>query len=223
MITTHLLLRRPAKLRLPVRVVHIAGPWKHRRPRRAILTRILLPLHMATINPLRLAIALVRRRHPAMLGHAVVRLRRTHGLLRHRRRLTGRRRTLRRATGRVLARYYIDEEVKHVGLGEGGGDVAALQGAPFVVFRVDPGAHREFGDEDVAAFGEEDGRLGADHFYFRVCFHNFLDACEGELVDFEIMGLRFKVVDCLLPIGGEDVAGGSGEALVDLDGDGLGG
>jgi len=41
---------------------------------------------------------------------------------------------------------------------------------------VDPGAHREFRDEDVAAFGEEDGRFCGDHLDFWVGFHDFLDA-----------------------------------------------
>ena len=66
----------------------------------------------------------------------------------------------RATTGGVLAGHDVDEEVEHVGLGEGGGDVGALQGAALVVFGVDPRAHGEFGDEDVAALGEEDGRFG---------------------------------------------------------------
>ena len=118
--------------------------------------------------------------------------------------------------GGVLAGHDVDEEVEHVGLGEGGGDVGALQGAALVVFGVDPGAHGEFGDEDVAALGEEDGRFGRDHLYFRVGFHDFFDAREGELVDFEVVAVGFEVVDCLLPVGGEDVAGDAGEALVYL-------
>ena len=66
-----------------------------------------------------------------------------------------------RATpGGVLAGHDVDEEVEHVGLGQGGGDVGALQRAALVLLGVDPGAHGELGDEDVAALGEEDGCFG---------------------------------------------------------------
>ena len=104
--------------------------------------------------------------------------------------------------GGVLAGHDVNEEVEHVGLGEGGGDVGALQSAALVVFGMDPGAHGEFGDENVAAFGEEDGRFGRDHLYFWVGFHDLFDSGEGELVDFEIVTVGFEVVDCLLPVGG---------------------
>ena len=105
-----------------------------------------------------------------MLGHTVVSLRRGHLLLLGDLRslllllllLAGSGGTFsaRSTPGGVLAGHDVDEEVEHVGLGEGGGDVGALQGAALVVFGVDPGAHGEFGDEDVAALGEEDGRFG---------------------------------------------------------------
>jgi hypothetical protein len=35
-------------------------------------------------------------------------------------------------------------------------------------------------------------------------------------MDFEVVAVGFEVVDCLLPVGGEDVAGDTGEALVYL-------
>lgn len=60
----------------------------------------------------------------------------------------------------LLARDYIDEEVEHVRFGEGGGDIRPLQGAALVVLGVDPSAHGQLGDEDIAALGEQDGRLG---------------------------------------------------------------
>lgn len=138
-----------------------------------------------------------------MLRHTVVCLRRGHLLRDLRGRLlAGGGGAFGGAAGGVLAGDDVNEEIEHVGFGQGGGDVAALQGAALVVFGVDPGAHGEFCDEDVATFGEEDGRFGRDHLDFRVGFHDFLNAREGELVDFEIMRVRFQVVDCLLPVGG---------------------
>ena len=116
----------------------------------------------------------------------------------------------------LLARHDVDEEVEHVALGERGRDVGALQRAPLVVFGVDPGAHGQLRDEDVAALGEQDGRFGGDHFDFGVGFHDLFDAGEGKLVDLEVVDVGFEVRYCLLPVGGEDVAGGTGEALVDL-------
>lgn len=115
--------------------------------------------------------------------------------------LATRRRSFRRTPARtILAGHDINEEVEHVGFGEGGGDVGTLERAALVVLGVDPGAHGEFGDEDVAAFGEEDGRFGGDHFDFGVGLHDFFDARQGELVDFEVVGVGLEVVDCLLPV-----------------------
>ena len=59
----------------------------------------------------------------------------------------------------VLSRHYINEEVEHVALGQGGGYVTPLQGSPLIVLGVNPCTHGEFCDEDVAAFGEKDGSL----------------------------------------------------------------
>lgn len=78
--------------------------------------------------------------------------------------------------GGLLAGDNVDEEIKHIRLGQGGRDIGALQGAPLVFFGVDPCAHGQLGDEDVAALGEEDGRLGRDHLHLRVGLHDFLDA-----------------------------------------------
>lgn len=61
---------------------------------------------------------------------------------------------------RLFAGHDIDEEIKHVGFREGSGDIGSLEGAAFVFFGVDPSSHSQFGDEDVASLGEEDGRLG---------------------------------------------------------------
>ena len=83
---------------------------------------------------------------------------------------------------------------------------------------MDPGAHGEFGDEDVAALCEEDGGLCGDHFDFRVSFHDFFYPRQRQLVDLVVMVVGFEVVDRVLPVGGEDVAGGTGETLADLIG-----
>lgn len=96
----------------------------------------------------------------------------------------------------------IDEEIEHVALDQRRGNVGPLQRASFVVFGVDPCAHCKLGDEDVAAFGEEDGSFGADHLDLGIGLHHLLDSSEGQLVDFEVMGVGFEVVDRLLPVGG---------------------
>jgi hypothetical protein len=118
---------------------------------------------------------------------------------------------------RVFSRHDINEKVEHVALCERCGNVTTLQGAALVVFGMNPGTHGQFGDEDVAAFGEEDWGFGGDHLDFGVGFHHFLDAGERELVNFEVMGFCLEVIDGLLPVSSEDVAGGAGQALIDLD------
>lgn len=62
--------------------------------------------------------------------------------------------------GGFLAGNDIDEEVKHVGLGKGGGNIGALEGAALVLLSMNPGTHGELSDEDVAALGEENGGFG---------------------------------------------------------------
>lgn len=110
----------------------------------------------------------------------------------------------------------VDQEVEHVGLGESGGDVGALEGSALILFGVDPGAHGQLSDEDITTLGEEDGGLGGDHLDFGVSLHDLLDAREGQLVDLVIMGVVLKVVDGVLPVGGQDVLVLAGEALVSL-------
>ena len=41
-----------------------------------------------------------------------------------------------------LAGYYVNEKVEHVAFRERGGNVAALQGAAFIIFRMYPSTHR---------------------------------------------------------------------------------
>jgi len=72
----------------------------------------------------------------------------------------------------------VNEEVEEIGVADGGGDVAALEGAAFVLLRVDPGAQGELRrarrgrkgdaggyleDKELACFGEERGGFGGDH------------------------------------------------------------
>ena len=73
-----------------------------------------------------------------------------------------------------LAGHDVDQEVKHVGFGEGGCNIGSLQGSALVVFGVDPCAHCELSDEDVAALGEENWRFCGDHLHFGVGFHHLL-------------------------------------------------
>lgn len=117
----------------------------------------------------------------------------------------------------IFARDNVDEEVEHVRFGEGGGYVGALEGASFVVLGVDPGAHGELCDEDVAAFGEEYGGFGGDHLNLGVSLHDLLDPGQRKLVDLEIMVVGLEMVDCLLPVGGQNLARGACQALVDLE------
>ena len=120
----------------------------------------------------------------------------------------------------VLARYYVDEEVEHVGLAECGCNVAALESATFVFFGVDPGAHGELGDKGLASLGEYDGRFGRDHLNFWVRLHDLLDARKRELVDLVVVVLRLEHRHDLLPVGVQDVAVvARAEALGDLNRD----
>lgn len=79
-----------------------------------------------------------------------------------------------------------------------------------------PGAHGQFGDEDVAALGEEDGRLGRNHLDLRVGLHHLLDPGQGQLVLLVVMRVIFERVDRLLPIRGENIPVIALETLVDL-------
>lgn len=107
---------------------------------------------------------------------------------------------------RVLPRHDIDEEVEHVGLAERGCYVTALQGATFVLLRMDPRTHGELGDEGLARFGEDYGCLSRDHLDFGVGLHDLLDARERELVDLVVVVFRLEHGHDLLPVGVEDVA-----------------
>ena len=119
--------------------------------------------------------------------------------------------------GRLLTRDDVDEEIKHVRLGQRGSDVGPLKGASFVLLSVDPSTHGELGDEDVAAFGEEYGRLRRNHLDLWVGLHDLLDARERELVLFIVVIGSLELGDLLLPIGVEDVTIVAREPLVNLN------
>lgn len=108
--------------------------------------------------------------------------------------------------GRFFPGNNVNKEIKHVGLGQRRGDVRPLQGSPLVLLRVDPGAHRQLRDEDVAPLGEEDRRLRRDHFHLRIRLHHLLDPRQWQLVDLVVVRVRLQVVDCLLPVSSQDVA-----------------
>lgn len=81
---------------------------------------------------------------------------------------------------------------------------------------MDPGSHGQLGDENVATLGKQDGRLGRDHLDFRVSLHDLLDARQRQLVELVVVLVGFEVVDCVLPIRGQDVLVLAMEALVDI-------
>ena len=103
--------------------------------------------------------------------------------------------------GPFLPWHNIDQEVKHVAFRQCARNIASLQRPPLVLLGMDPRSHRQFRDEDIATFREEDGSFGADHFHFGIGFHNLFDAREGELVDLVVVGFGFKLGDLVLPVG----------------------
>lgn len=107
---------------------------------------------------------------------------------------------------RILSRYYINEEVKHVRLAQSGCDVASLQGATLVLLSMDPRAHGELCDKGLASLGEDYRRFSRDHLDFRVGLHDLLDARERKLVDLVVVVFRLEHRHDLLPVGVQDVA-----------------
>lgn len=102
--------------------------------------------------------------------------------------------------GSFLPGHDVDEEVEHVGLREGRGNVTALQGTALVLLCMNPRAHGQFGDKDIASLGEEDGCFSRDHLDFGVRLHDLLDSCQGQLMELVVVGIILEVVDSLLPI-----------------------
>lgn len=117
---------------------------------------------------------------------------------------------------RLFTRDNIDQKVEHVRLGKGRRNVRTLQSAALVVLSMDPRAHGQFGDEDVAALGEQNRCLRGDHLDLRVRFHHLLDTSERQLMYLVVMVIRFQMIDDMLPIGRQDIACRPLEALVYL-------
>lgn len=109
--------------------------------------------------------------------------------------------------------YNIDQEIEHIALRQRRGDVGSLEGPAFVFFGVDPSAHSELGDEDVAAFCKKYRSFRGDHLNVRIGLHDLLYPGKWEMVVFIIMIFRLKVVYSLLPVCGEDFALVADEAL----------
>ena len=120
-------------------------------------------------------------------------------------------------TGGLFSRHDIDQEIEHVGLGQCGCDVGALQCPPLVLLGVDPRSHGEFCNENVTSLGEQDGSFGRNHFDFGVRFHDFFDARQRQRMNLVIVVLIFQRVDCLLPICGQNFAIVAGQTLANLN------
>ena len=116
----------------------------------------------------------------------------------------------------VFARHNVDEEVEHVALSQGACNVTTLQGASLILLCVDPCAHGQLCDEDVATLREQDWRLSRDHFNIRVGLHDFLDTRQRELMQLVVVFIGLELRDLLLPVRVENVAVVARQPLVDL-------
>jgi len=81
---------------------------------------------------------------------------------------------------------------------------------------MDPGSHGQLSDENVAALGKQDRRLGRDHLDFWVSLHDLLDARQRQLVELVVVLIGLEVVNRMLPVGGQDILVLTMEALVDV-------
>lgn len=117
---------------------------------------------------------------------------------------------------RLLAWHNVDQKVKHVRLGQSGRNVRSLECAAFVLLGVNPRAHGQLRDEDVAALRKQDWCLSRDHLDVRVCFHDFLDARQRELMQLIVVFIGLELRDLLLPVRVENIAVVARQPLVDL-------
>ena len=117
---------------------------------------------------------------------------------------------------RLLAWHNVDKEIKHVRLGQSGRNVRPLKCAAFVLLGVNPCAHGQLCDEDVATLREQDWRLSRDHFNIRVGLHDFLDTRQRELMQLVVVFIGLELRDLLLPVRVENVAVVARQPLVDL-------
>lgn len=84
-----------------------------------------------------------------------------------------------------------------------------MKGPSFIILSMDPSSHGQLGNEDIAALGKQDWRLRGNHLHLRIGLHDLLYACQGQLVYFVVMIIRFQVVDNMLPVSGQDVTRGA--------------
>lgn len=80
-----------------------------------------------------------------------------------------------------------------------------------------PGTHGQLGDEDVAAFGEENGCFCRDHLHLWICLHDLLYPCQREMVLLVIVVGGLELGDLLLPVGVEYVAVIARKSLINLN------
>ena len=106
----------------------------------------------------------------------------------------------------LFPRNNVDEKVKHVGFGQGRGNVGPLECAALVLLGMDPGPHRQLGDEDVASLGKQYRRFGRDHLDLWIGLHDLFYPREWQLMQLVVVRFILENVDDLLPVGGEDVA-----------------
>lgn len=116
----------------------------------------------------------------------------------------------------LFARNDVDQEIEHVRLGQCRCDVGPLQCAALVLLCVDPCPHGEFSDENVAAFGEENGGLCGYHLYLGICLHDLFDARQRELVQLIVVLVRLQFCNLLLPIRVKYIPVVASQALIDL-------
>lgn len=70
---------------------------------------------------------------------------------------------------------------------------------------MNPCAHGQLGDKDVATFGKQDGGFRRYHLDLGIRFHNLLDARQRQLMNLVVVGLSLQVGDRLLPVGSQDI------------------
>ena len=76
-----------------------------------------------------------------------------------------------------------------------------------------PCAHRQLRDEYITAFREQDRSFSADHLDFGIRLHDFLNPSKWELMELVVMLFRFELGDLVLPVGIQDIAIRSTQAL----------
>jgi hypothetical protein len=123
--------------------------------------------------------------------------------------------------GCVFSRHDVDQEIEHIALGEGRRDIGTLQRAPLVLLRMYPGAHRQLGDEYIAALRKQYRRFGGDHFHLGIRLHDLLYPSERELVNLVVVFFILEGIDDMLPERGQDITVVAVQALGYLPGHGL--